>query len=555
MWRCGGERDGEELSCPICLDLLRNPVTVPCGHSYCMSCIEGCWDEDAANNKTPSCPLCRQSFVPRPVLGKNTLLAELLEALKDAGLGAAPSARRPAGPGDVACDFCPGAKLKAFKSCLVCLASYCERHLQPHYDVAPLKKHALVDATPRLQENVCSRHDEVMKIFCRTDRQCICYLCSMDDHRGHDTAPAAAERDAWQAELGPSRQKIQQRVRDRERNAETLRRRAEAVTRSADEAVRDSEKTFAELRRLLEERSAEVIRLIREQQRTQLSRAEELEAELREEIAALRRRDGQLEELSRTDDHLHFLRRYPSLARLSEGEDSPAVDAAPPPRPFKDVAAEARDKLHAVLSQAWGGEVAKASPATPSPPEEPRTRAELMKYSCQVTLDPNTAHRRLALCGRKRKATLAAGEHLYRSHPDRFAERWQVLSREGLAGRCYWEVEWSGRAGVAVAYKDIGRTGSVQQCGFGYNEKSWTLECNAAHYVFRHNDTCSTVPGPQASRVGVYLDHMAGTLSFYAVSDVLTLLHRIRSPFTQLLYAGLWLPRTAGDAAEWCELK
>ena len=144
----------------------------------------------------------------------------------------------------------------------------------------------------------------------------------------------------------------------------------------------------------------------------------------------------------------------------------------------------------------------------------------------------------------------------YSSHPDRFTGCHQVLSRESLTGRCYWEVERrGGGVRVAVAYKSIRRAGGSDECVFGCNDKSWALDCNQNSYTFWYNNVQTPVSGPQSSTVGVYLDHSAGILSFYSVSETMTLLHRVQTTFTEPLYAGLWLHSNFGVTAELCKLK
>ncbi|XP_029582707.1 stonustoxin subunit beta-like, partial [Salmo trutta] len=159
-----------------------------------------------------------------------------------------------------------------------------------------------------------------------------------------------------------------------------------------------------------------------------------------------------------------------------------------------------------------------------------------------LTLDPNTVNIFLSLSEENRKVTCRREEQPYPDHPERFEDCEQVLCREGLTGRCYWEAEWSGRGtGVGVTYKGINSRGKVDDCCLGGNDKSWSLFCSDNHYIACHNNNLTTiyVPSSSSHRVGVYLDWPAGTLSFYrASSDTLTHLITFTSTFTEPLYPG-----------------
>ncbi|XP_032420363.1 tripartite motif-containing protein 16-like [Xiphophorus hellerii] len=522
--------DLETFSCSICLDLLKDPVTIPCGHSYCMNCIKMLWDK-YEQKKSYHCPQCRHTFTQRPFLQKNTMLAALVEQLKKTGLQAAPADHRYAGPEDVACDVCTGRKLKAIKSCLFCLATYCEKHLQPHYDVAQLKNHKLVEPSKNLQENICSKH-------------------------GHDTVSAAAERTERQRELEERRGNIQQRIQDREKDVKLLQQEVEAINHSADKTVEDSEKIFTELIRLLQKRSSDVKQQIRSQQETEVSRVKDVQEKLEQEITELKRKDAELEQLSHTEDHNQFLLNYPSLPALSESTHSSSINIRPL-RHFEDVAAavsELREKLQDILRDSWTNISLMVTEvdvllSEPEPGPEPTTRAGFLKYSCKITLDPNTAHTKLVLSEGNRKVTWMDQHQSYSSHPERFTVYHQVLSKESLTGRCYWEVEWRGTVYVSVAYKNISRTGGGNDCRFGGNDKSWTLNCCQNSFKFGHNNIWTSVSGPVSSRVGVYLDHRAGILSFYSVSESMTLIHRVQTRFTEPLHAGVLVV----GSAEFCK--
>ncbi|XP_061784260.1 E3 ubiquitin-protein ligase TRIM47-like isoform X2 [Nerophis lumbriciformis] len=181
--------DKDQFDCAVCLDVLKEPVTIPCGHSFCLDCISSCWDNDS----NVKCPQCRQTFNPRPVLGRNILLDDMVGRFKQAVAG-----RTLAEEDDVECDLCPERKYKADKSCVECLASFCDLHIQPHCQSNEFKTHTLITASKRVQECVCGQHNRLLEIYCRTDKQCICPLCVIDQHKGHDVVMVEVERQEQQ---------------------------------------------------------------------------------------------------------------------------------------------------------------------------------------------------------------------------------------------------------------------------------------------------------------------------------------------------------------------
>ncbi len=148
-------------------------------------------------------------------------------------------------------------------------------------------------------------------------------------------------------------------------------------------------------------------------------------------------------------------------------------------------------------------------------------------------------NKHLRLSERNRVITVTYTVQSYPDHPDRFDYYPQVLCRESVCGRCYWELEWSGCVSISVSYKSIRRKGDGYECVFGSNDQSWSLFCSPSSYSFSHNNIQTDLSvKPISSRIGVFVDHGAGTLSFYSVSDTMSLIHTVQTTFTQTFYPG-----------------
>ncbi|ROL48127.1 E3 ubiquitin/ISG15 ligase TRIM25 [Anabarilius grahami] len=475
--------DEDQFSCSICLDLLKDPVTIPCGHSYCMSCITDCWNLNDQMG-VYSCPQCRQTFTPRPSLNKNVVLAEMVENLKKKKVQTARSALSYAGPGDVGCDVCTGTKRKAVKSCLVCLESYCQSHLECHEESPSRKRHKVTDATGRIQEMICSKHDRLLEVFCRTDKRCICLMCMLDEHKNHDTVSVEAERTEKQKWVGEMVILLQKRIPEWQTKIQELRESVQTHKRSAQATVEDSERVFTELILSIVRSRCEVTQMIRDQAKAE---------------------------------------SFQSLSVPPASKDS-TVHSGLSYDDVRSSVSELRNKFENFCKE----EIKKLSD----------------EDSHQFTLDSESVHKTFRLSEGNRVATCTATIQQYRDHPNRFDAWPQVLCRESVCGRCYWEVEWSGSRGVgiSVSHKSISRKGGGNECKFGCNDQSWRLFLSPSGYIISHNNIKSGLPViSSSSRIGVYVDHSAGILSFYSISDTMTLIHRVHTTFTQPLYPGFVL--------------
>uniref|UniRef100_A0A8C4T2G2 Tripartite motif-containing protein 16-like n=1 Tax=Erpetoichthys calabaricus TaxID=27687 RepID=A0A8C4T2G2_ERPCA len=253
---------------------------------------------------------------------------------------------------------------------------------------------------------------------------------------------------------------------------------------SVENELEENEKSFTDLICSIGKTQKKLTEKIREQEKTEMEKIEGVREELEKEIEELKGKDAELRELSETKDNNCFL-QISSLVFFS-----------------------------------------------------------LLSDFCPLTLDINTAHRDLHLSEGNKKVTHDDWTVTdYPDHPDRFDWSLQVLCREGLTGtRCYWEVEcnecW---VDIGVAYKGLSRKGWNFECMLGYNDKSWCLHYSQGHYSEYHTDRKMEISAPRSSRIGVYLDWPAGSLSFYSVSHTMTLLHRFSTTFTEPLYPGFSL--------------
>ncbi|XP_063322629.1 E3 ubiquitin/ISG15 ligase TRIM25-like [Pelmatolapia mariae] len=279
----------DQFLCSICLDDFTDPVSTPCGHNFCKNCISKHWDI----SDRCQCPVCKKVFETRPELHINTFISDVVSQFRhetqQKSTSSSSSEQQAAKPGEVPCDICTGTKLKALKSCLVCLASYCQTHLEPHLTASCLKRHQLIDPEENLESRMCMKHDKPLELFCKTDQTCVCMLCSVIDYKTHEFAPLREECEGKKAELGKTEAKIQQMIQKRRLKIQEIKESVKMSKDAADREKAEGVQVFTTLKKTLRRRQNELIKEIEEKQETTEKQAEGFIKDLEQEFSELMR--------------------------------------------------------------------------------------------------------------------------------------------------------------------------------------------------------------------------------------------------------------------------
>ncbi|XP_041849414.1 nuclear factor 7, ovary-like [Melanotaenia boesemani] len=517
------QRSEDQFLCSICLDVFTDPVTTPCGHNFCKNCITQHWEDKVLYE----CPLCKDSFFARPQLNINTLLREMVDQFRrerQQEASSSSSEQQAAKPGEVLCDVCTGTKLKALKSCLECLTSYCQTHLEPHRTVSGLKRHQLMEPVENLEDRMCRKHDKPLELFCRTDQTCVCMLCSVLDHKTHELVPLREEYEGKKAELGKTEAGIQLMIQKRRLKIQALKGSMKISKDAADRETAGGVQVFTPLMKSVERGLDQLVEEIQDKQKTTEKQAEDFIKDLEQEISELMKRSSEVEKLSRSEDRLHLLQSFSSLKAAPPTKDWTEVRVRQPS--YAGTVVRAVDQLVETLRKEMKKLLSKNE-----------VRKKVQQYAVDVTLDPDTAHPKLILSDDGKQVHHGDERKILPEKADRFSQSANILGHQSFSsGRFYFEVQVKGKTGwdLGVARESINRKEKIiarPQNGF------WSIRLrNGNQYeAAAEPPVCLHLQsGPE--KVGVFVDYEEGLVSFYDVDAAALIFSFTGCCFTVKLY-------------------
>ncbi|XP_066446354.1 E3 ubiquitin/ISG15 ligase TRIM25-like [Eleutherodactylus coqui] len=516
----------DELLCSICLSTYTDPVMLRCGHNFCRVCIHRVLDtQDEAG--VYSCPECRQRSRGRPALMRNLALRNIIENFL-----ITPPTQAEAG---IFCTYCVDSPVPAAKSCLLCEASLCEKHLRIHSKSA---EHVLCEPSANLEDRKCSVHKKILEYYCTEDAACICVTCSLaGEHRGHrvEMLDEASEKKKERM-----RNVLQQLTTRREETEERVRSLEERRRKDHDKATTEAERVTAlcrDIRRQLDDLEKRVLSEISRQEKEESLLSSTLIQKLEIQKDELSRKMRHMEELCNMTDPLTVLQE-PDTGDLCDLQDTGGHDGGEEETRGHDKPLHDVDDLNVAAISGTLYTLCNIIRCI--------RRGIYVEGLADILLDVSIAGNYIHISDDLKAATGTQENQNRPETAERFQD-YQVMSRRGFSsGRHYWDVEGSisEEWRVGMCYPSIDRRG--QQSSIGENNKSWCLRkywFNNQYSVIHDSKEIRLTDNIINSRVRICLDYEAGRLTFYELCDPIRHLHTFTASFTEPLHALLWVER------------
>lgn len=526
----------EQFLCPICLDMFTQPVSTPCGHNFCMSCITCYWQ----TSLVCQCPVCKEKFERRPHLKVNTFISELasqftLLQVTDAQV-CSWEQRMENSSGVVLCDICTDTQQEAVRSCLECLTSYCDVHLEPHRRAAGLKRHTLVEPLADLEARMCKEHNRLLRMFCRKDKVLLCDVCSSLRHLNHNVVPVQQAYKEMKDALEDTDAKAQQMIQERQEKVQAMRRSVQQSKRDTEAVIAQSTEDLAVLVAEIQKSQAELVKVMEEKQNTAEEQVDGFIRCMERDVSHLQAARRKLRELEQRKDQLGFLQEFPKCV-LPQTTDLSSLSFQRHVRMhhihmcLSSSVSQLQVLLNNINTQMkkfCGSEDAS----------DGATLMYMQQHEVNVVLDPCTAHPMLVVSENRKEVRYNVGSGLWANQnlsPNTFTEHLAVLGAHGFAScRFYFEVfvggknEWC----LGVAKASVQRRGGFARsphCGL------WAL-----WFLVDRMETfsCPDVPvhWGKVERVGVFVDYDGGQVSFYDVQTGKLIYSFTECFFTEVLH-------------------
>ncbi|XP_062279306.1 E3 ubiquitin-protein ligase TRIM69-like [Scomber scombrus] len=526
----------DQFLCSICLDVFTEPVSVPCGHNFCKACISRHWKDKVHCQ----CPLCKETFSKGLKLCVNTGFREVVENFKQHRIIAKNNS--PVKPGEVPCDRCSGTKFKACKTCLVCLTSYCETHLEPHERDAALMKHKLTDPLKNLKDKICKKHNRILELYCRDDLMPVCVLCS--EHRAHNTVLLEEEYEEKKAHMERKKMEVEEMIQERQKKVQEIEHAAQTKRRDNDEAVINSAQTLNTLVASINRQLSKLVHVIGEKQRATQRQADMLVKELEKEITELKMKSTRLEGISHIEDQIQFIKRFQSFTSSSshtKNWSDISIHSQPYVEPVRRALVQLEETLNKEMKQAGQDfrvccdTILAEETETVNKPAETVTDLESLpegikldtirrQYTVDMTFDPDTAND-LIMFSEDFKQVQTPHIWWCDNIPHKFNAYSYVLGKKGFSeGRFYYEVQVEMKTGWDLG---VVRESMRGKKIFTPNTRNgiWIIRLrNNTNCRALHNTPVKISLRQKPGRVGVFVDYRKGLVSFYD-ADTATLIY------------------------------